>query len=177
MISERTLRLLPVKVGYDTMSSPVGELTILASQAGLHAVLWDVAIEAFKRKNLPIAWNSVKDYPVIVQTQKQLSEYFEGKRKTFDLPLALQGTGFQMQVWQQLLKIPYGQTLSYGEQAQRLGDKNKSRAVGLANGCNPISIIVPCHRVIGSKGQLIGFAGGLDKKAYLLTLEQRYHSP
>ena len=88
------------------------------------------------------------------------------------MPLSPQGTPFQIQAWQQLSAIPYAETISYGEQAKRLGDKNKSRAVGMANGCNPISIIIPCHRVIGSNGKLVGFAGGLDKKSYLLNLEK-----
>ena len=91
---------------------------------------------------------------------------------TFDIPLCGHGTPFQKQVWKELSKIPYGQTISYGEQAKRLGDKNKARAVGLANGCNPISIIVPCHRVIGCKGHLTGFAGGLESKKYLIDLER-----
>jgi methylated-DNA-[protein]-cysteine S-methyltransferase len=109
---------------------------------------------------------------IIVQTKKQLTEYFQGKRKFFDVPLAPHGTDFQMKAWQQLLKIPYASTISYAEQAEKMGNKNKARAVGRANGSNPISIIIPCHRVIGSNGHLVGFGGGLDKKAYLLALEK-----
>jgi methylated-DNA-[protein]-cysteine S-methyltransferase len=110
----------------------------------------------------------------ITQTKKQLNEYFEGKRKKFDLPLVMSGTDFQIQVWKQLIRIPYAKTITYAEQAERMGNKSKARAVGLANGLNPISIIVPCHRVIGSNGELVGFAGGLDKKAFLLKLEQSF---
>ena len=106
------------------------------------------------------------------QTKKQLEEYFKGKRRLFDVPVVIKGTDFQMQVWEELLKIPYAETISYGEQATRIGDKNKARAVGMANGFNPISILIPCHRVIGSNGHLVGFGGGLDKKAWLLTHEQ-----
>jgi len=95
------------------------------------------------------------------------------QRHVFDLPLVLKGTDFQIQTWKQLLNIPYGQTISYTEQAGKIGDRNKARAVGMANGLNPILIIIPCHRVIGSSGHLVGFGGGLDKKAYLLKLEQK----
>jgi methylated-DNA-[protein]-cysteine S-methyltransferase len=103
---------------------------------------------------------------------RQLQEYFAGNRRDFDLPLDPVGTEFQQQVWHVLRTIPYGETISYGEQARRLGDVNKSRAVGAANGRNPISIIVPCHRVVGSTGKLTGFAGGLDTKAWLLQHER-----
>lgn len=167
-----TVRLLPEGISYDSMDSPVGELVIVASSQALHAILWDVILEH------PVAAGAVRQLKktestnVITKTKKQLMEYFAGKRKIFDLPLSPQGTAFQLQAWQQLRAIPYGHTISYGEQAQRLGNKNKSRAVGMANGCNPISIIIPCHRVIGSNGKLVGFAGGLDKKAYLLDLEK-----
>ena len=113
------------------------------------------------------------NHPMIVKTKAQLKEYFSGKRKTFDIELCIEGTPCQKQVWQELSKIPYGQTISYGEQAQRLGDKNKARAVGLANGRNPVSIIVPCHRVIGNGGHLTGFGGGLKNKELLLSLEAR----
>ncbi|MCX7124214.1 MAG: methylated-DNA--[protein]-cysteine S-methyltransferase, partial [Gammaproteobacteria bacterium] len=113
-----------------------------------------------------------KNEKTIIETKKQLSEYFQGKRKKFDLPLIFKGTDFQMKAWKQLLKIPYGKTISYAEQAEKTGDKNKARAVGMANGQNPISIIIPCHRVIGSNGHLTGFGGGIDKKAILLKLEQ-----
>ncbi len=102
---------------------------------------------------------------------RQFNDYFAGKRTEFDLPLAWDGTDFQQRVWQELLTIPFGKTTSYGELARRLGDTKKSRAVGMANGRNPISIIVPCHRVIGSDGKLTGYGGGLPRKAALLAFE------
>ena len=113
-----------------------------------------------------------KNEQTIIQTKKQLTEYFQNKRKTFDLPLVLNGTEFQIQAWNQLLKIPYATTMCYAEQAEKIGNRNKARAVGMANGLNPISIIIPCHRVIGSNGKLVGFGGGIEKKAYLLNLEK-----
>jgi len=103
---------------------------------------------------------------------KQFSEYFRGKRREFEIPLRLDGTDFQTSVWNELLKIPYGETTSYGELAKRIGNPKAVRAVGLANGRNPIPIVVPCHRVIGSDGKLTGFGGGLENKALLLRLEQ-----
>ena len=106
------------------------------------------------------------------QTKEQLNEYFQGKRNEFDLPLLMKGTDFQKQVWAELLGIPYGTTISYGELASRIGNANGSRAVGLANGRNPISVIVPCHRVIGSNGSLTGYGGGLANKLTLLRLEK-----
>jgi methylated-DNA-[protein]-cysteine S-methyltransferase len=112
-------------------------------------------------------------HPVLHVAVTQLTEYFAGERTAFDLPLAPAGTAFQQQAWAALREIPFGATISYGEQAKRLGDANKSRAVGAANGQNPIPIVVPCHRVVGSTGKLTGFAGGLDTKAWLLEHEQR----
>ena len=167
-----TLQLLPEDATYDRMNSPVGELLIVASSKGLHAVLWDVILDHPIVAEAIRLLKQVKNTVIISEAKKQLIEYFAGKRILFDLPLSPQGTPFQIQAWQQLSAIPYAETISYGEQAKRLGDKNKSRAVGMANGCNPISIIIPCHRVIGSNGKLVGFAGGLDKKSYLLNLEK-----
>lgn len=109
--------------------------------------------------------------PVLKETEIQLEEYFLGKRRTFDIPLAPRGTEFQKRVWDQLLKIPYGKYITYGEQAVRLGQPKAARAVGAANGKNPIGIIIPCHRVLGSSGCLTGFAGGLEMKRKLLALE------
>ena len=168
----RLIQQLPADACYDEMDSPVGKLTIIASREKLHVVLWDVECDD------PFIVEAIQELPrmpnnkIISQSKTQLTEYFQGKRKIFDLPLAPSGTEFQQQAWQQLLKIPYAKTISYGEQAHKLGDKNKCRAVGMANSCNPISIIIPCHRVVGSSGKLVGFAGGLDKKAYLLELEK-----
>jgi len=114
------------------------------------------------------------DDPLLLRASSQLEEYFGGARHTFDIPLNFQGTSFQKTVWQALLDIPYGQTRTYGEIAVQIGNAKAVRAVGAANGRNPISIIAPCHRVIGASGQLTGFAGGLDAKRTLLLLEDAY---
>ncbi len=111
------------------------------------------------------------DAAPFAEVKRQLAAYFDRKLRIFDLPLTAHGTPFQMRVWEELGKIPYGSTLSYGELAQRIGNPNASRAVGLANGRNPISIIVPCHRVIGANGSLTGYGGGLERKQALLALE------
>lgn len=154
-----------------TMSSPVGELTLIASPRGLRAVLWPNELDAPHR--LPTADDG---HPaaaaVLSEAITQLGEYFAGERHEFDLPLEPVGTDFQLSAWLQLRQIPYGATISYGEQARRLGDVRKSRAVGAANGRNPISIIVPCHRVIGANGSLTGFAAGVEAKSWLLRHEQ-----
>ena len=113
------------------------------------------------------------DEAVLDETERQLGRYFEGALTEFDLPLGPRGTPFQQRVWATLCDIPYGETISYGEQARRLGDRNKSRAVGAANGKNPIPIVVPCHRVVGSNGHLTGFGGGIEVKAWLLEHELR----
>jgi O-6-methylguanine DNA methyltransferase len=111
--------------------------------------------------------------PVILKFFRQLSEYLEGRRQEFDVPLDLRGSAFQRQVWKELLKIPYGQVISYGEMARRIGRPGACRAVGSANGSNPLPIVVPCHRVIGSNGKLTGYGGGVAMKSFLLQLEGR----
>ena len=113
--------------------------------------------------------------PVIEEAQKELAEYFEGKRRTFDLPLAFAGTDFQKSVWQALQKIGYGETVSYGELACRIGRPKAVRAVGVAVGENPFSIIVPCHRIVGADGSLTGYGGGFEAKKFLLGLESGVH--
>lgn len=163
---------LPKNATYDEMDSPVGKLTIVTSSEGLHAILWDNDRENTEYKKILNNLSKSKNEKIIIETKKQLSEYFQGKRKKFNLPLILNGTDFQIKAWEQLLKIPFGKTISYGEQAEKIGNKNKARAVGMANGQNPISIVIPCHRVIGSNGHLTGFGGGINKKAILLKLEQ-----
>jgi len=168
----RGVKFLPKSATYAEMSSPVGTLTIITTKNGLHAVLWDGDCKVPECEQVIQRLRKSQNEQTIVETKKQLTEYFEGKRREFDLPLVINGTDFQVQAWKQLLKIPYSKTITYAEQAEKLGNKNKARAVGLANGLNPISIIIPCHRVIGSNGQLVGFGGGLDKKSYLLELEQ-----
>ena len=112
------------------------------------------------------------DSPLLTEAFRQLEEYFRGERKNFDLPLELHGTDFQRRVWQELLKIPYGETVSYKNIAERVGNPYAARAVGMANNKNPIPIIIPCHRVIGSNGKLVGYAGGLELKQKLLELEK-----
>lgn len=165
---------LPLDSTYGTIATPVGPLTALVSSRGLHRIVWGneqqteeclQALQIFKKN---------EQHPIFLQTAKALQEYFAGERSTFDLPLVLHGTDFQMKAWQALSNIPYGQTLSYAEQAEKIGNRNKARAVGMANHYNPISIIIPCHRVIGANGQLTGFAGGLELKQYLLTLEKKF---
>ncbi|MEO6653794.1 MAG: methylated-DNA--[protein]-cysteine S-methyltransferase [Ilumatobacteraceae bacterium] len=154
------------------MDSPIGELTILAVDDGLLAIDWrDDVGHHTDVSGSPVSDVAPEDHPVLQRVVHQLREYFAGERTHFDLPLAAQGTTFQQQAWDALVRIPYGETVSYGEQATMLGDKNKARAVGAANGRNPIPIIVPCHRVVGSNGKLTGFAGGLDTKAWLLDHE------
>jgi methylated-DNA-[protein]-cysteine S-methyltransferase len=153
--------------------SPVGSLTIIASDVGLRAILWPDDNPA--RVRLPDATDE-PSHPVLVTTVGQLVEYFAGDRIEFDVPLDAVGTKFQRSAWASLRTIRYGTTVSYGEQAERMGDRRKARAVGAANGRNPISIIVPCHRVIGATGALTGFAGGTETKAWLLAHEQRVAS-
>ncbi|WP_446744137.1 methylated-DNA--[protein]-cysteine S-methyltransferase [Silvibacterium acidisoli] len=152
------------------VDSPVGKLRLVASDKGLVAVLWEN--DSPKRVRLE---DSQEDpgHRILAKAEKQLQEYFAGTREEFSIPLDMRGTAFQKNVWEALLGIPFGETRSYGQLASQLGSPTASRAVGAANGRNPVSIIVPCHRVIGSTGKLTGFAGGLDTKETLLTLESR----
>lgn len=152
-----------------TLDSPVGRLTFVGSDAGLRAVLWPV--ERPGRVPLPPDLVERPDHPVLARAVAQVGEYLAGGRRTFDVPLDLHGTAFQVKVWRGLLAIDYGTTSTYGAEAARLGDARKARAVGAAVGRNPVSIIVPCHRVVGANGTLTGFAGGLDAKRLLLSLE------
>ena len=177
MRNSRYIRNLPDNSVYDEMDSPVGKLTIIASSKGLHCILWDLDRNDMDCENRINSLPKARNEKIIVHTKLQLNEYFNGQRQKFDLPLAPNGTAFQLQAWQQLIQIPYSETILlsfYGEQAQKIGDKNKARAVGMANGLNPISIIIPCHRVIGHDGKLVGFGGGIERKQYLLELEQRW---
>ncbi len=165
-----------------TMPTPIGLLTIVANDHGIVAICWDTETAGSE----PDARNPVDrklgdefvdvapgtgEHEVLDRAVEQLGEYFDGQRIDFDLPLDPDGTAFQRRAWDALVQIPFGETISYGEQAVMLGDKNKSRAVGAANGKNPIPIVVPCHRVVGSNGHLTGFAGGLNVKAWLLDHE------
>lgn len=155
---------------FKTIPSPVGALTLVASDAGLTAILWeDDRPGRVKLGDLEEA----PEHPVLAEAERQLQGYFAGERKRFDVPLDFRGTDFQKRVWAALLTIPFGETRSYGEIARQIGRPGASRAVGAANGRNPISIIAPCHRVIGSNGSLTGFAGGLAAKELLLGMERR----
>lgn len=154
---------------YKFMASPVGELKLVASDKGLAAILWED--DNPKRVRLNLVDEEPRN-PILMETERQLTEYFAGRRKAFTVKLDFNGTDFQKSVWRTLLKIPFGQTRTYGEIAKSLDNPKAVRAVGAANGKNPISIIAPCHRVIGSTGKLTGFAGGLEVKARLLKLER-----
>lgn len=151
------------------IESPVGPLQLVASEKGLCAINFN-ATKAHQQA-LAGSMQDGTNHTLLVKAQKQLTEYFAGKRKEFDVLLDMQGTVFQIKAWKQLQKIPYGQTISYGEQARGMGDPKKARAVGAANGRNPLPIIVPCHRVIGSNGALVGFSSGVKIKEMLLELE------
>ncbi|EKT4520988.1 methylated-DNA--[protein]-cysteine S-methyltransferase [Pseudomonas putida] len=155
---------------FTLMQSPVGTLTLVARGDCLAAVLWEQERE--NRVRLGELRRS-DTHPTLTETARQLGEYFAGQRQRFELPLDFHGTDFQRQVWAALLTIPFGETRSYSEIARQIGKPSAVRAVGAANGRNPISIIAPCHRVIGASGSLTGFAGGLQAKQYLLALEGR----
>lgn len=146
--------------------SPIGELIVESDGVSLTSIL-------FKGDDLAIDQNPDD---IVNQCVGQLKEYFSGDRKTFDLPLNPKGTDFQHKVWDKVSNIPFGQTTSYGNIAVDLGDLKLNRAVGLANGANPIPIIIPCHRVIGRDGSLTGYAGGLERKKWLLNHEAQFHS-
>jgi methylated-DNA-[protein]-cysteine S-methyltransferase len=148
--------------------SPVGRLTLVASDRGLRALLWPV-----ERPGRVVFEDDPRDahHPIFTQTTDELAEYFEGKRRDFTIPLDPVGTEFQRAVWRGLCDIPLGETRTYGALARDLGRPKASRAVGAATGRNPISILIPCHRLVGSKGALTGFAGGLETKRWLLAHE------
>lgn len=153
---------------HKVMHSPVGALTLVATERGLAAVLWEH--ERDGRVHVGLEHEDAR-HPVLLEAERQLTEYFAGRRETFALTLDPQGTPFQRAVWDALRTIPFGQTRSYAEIARQIGRPTAVRAVGAANGRNPLSIVTPCHRVIGTDGRLTGFAGGLDRKAFLLRLE------
>lgn len=159
MTSALSTRILP---------SPVGVLTLVASDVGLRAVLWpdDEGRVRFDAELIP-----ADDHPILDAAEQQLREYFAGERVQFDLPLDLRGTEFQVAVWRSLAEIPFGATSSYGAQADAIGRPRAVRAVGAANGRNPVSIVLPCHRIVGKDGSLTGFAGGLRAKKFLLEHE------
>ncbi|MDY6550663.1 methylated-DNA--[protein]-cysteine S-methyltransferase [Acinetobacter faecalis] len=152
------------------IQTPVGQLTLVAHDQALVAVLWENDDPTRVKLSESFEQN---EHPLLVEVEKQLAEYFEGQRTQFIIPLDFQGTVFQKSVWSALLQIPFGETRSYKEIAESIGNIKAVRAVGAANGKNPISIIAPCHRVIGANGKLVGFAGGLKNKDILLNLESK----
>ena len=160
-----------------TLSTPLGDMLAVASPAGL-CLLEFVGQKGVERELAQVeavrgSLAQMGDSPILAQTQAELAEYFAGQREQFAVPLDLVGTAFQMAAWQALLAIPHGQTRSYAQQACAIGQPSATRAVAAANGANKVSIIVPCHRVIGSNGSLTGFGGGLARKEALLALEGR----
>lgn len=156
-------------LSYQFLDSPVGQLKLVAHETALVAVLWEN--ENPDRVRLAELTEDSK-HPILLETARQLNEYFARKRQSFDLPLDFAGTEFQQKVWQALLTIPFGETRSYKQIAEQVGNVKAVRAVGAANGKNPISIIAPCHRVVGANGKLVGFAGGLENKDILLKIEK-----
>jgi methylated-DNA-[protein]-cysteine S-methyltransferase len=150
------------------LDSPIGPLLLTSDGESLTGLYMGTPS---KQPQMGSDWIEGSDAGPLTRAERQLMEYFSGNRKVFDLPLELEGTEFQKRVWWQLSKIPFGETLSYGQLANRLGNPNASRAVGLANGRNPIAVIVPCHRVIGADGSLTGFGGGIPRKRWLLSHE------
>lgn len=154
---------------YTHIDSPLGPLLITADGDMLTRVYMNNPPDG---ANVGAGWLSDPGAPVLAEAKRQLDAFFAGTRTEFDLPLAPRGSDFQLRVWQELKTIAYGETVSYGDIARRIGLPNASRAVGLANGSNPISIIVPCHRVIGANGKLTGYGGGIQRKAALLDFER-----
>ena len=153
---------------YKIIGSPLGKLKLVASEKGLAAVLWENDDPRRVRLGPQV---EDADNKLLKEAERQLHAYFKGELKKFTVPLDFNGTDFQKSVWAALLTIPFGETRSYAEIARQIGKPDASRAVGAANGRNPIAIIAPCHRVIGMSGDLTGFGGGLDAKAFLLSLE------
>jgi|HubBroStandDraft_5_1064220.scaffolds.fasta_scaffold268992_1 methylated-DNA-[protein]-cysteine S-methyltransferase len=156
-------------MNYCYLDSPIGKLLIAGDSDAIHQINF---AKNGKPSRPEAEWQESSRGP-LAQAARQLTEYFAGKRTDFDLPLAPEGTEFQRSVWRRLQEIPYGETISYGELARRVGNPKASRAVGAANGQNPIPIVIPCHRVIGANGKLTGFGGGLPTKEALLALEAR----
>lgn len=159
---------------FQKLRTAIGHLTLVATEIGLRAVLWP---DDNDRISLPAKLTKSDGDPVLTKTAMQIEQYFAGERTNFDLPLDLRGTDFQKAAWISLASIPYGETWTYKQQAERLGRPKAMRAVGAANGKNPVSIVLPCHRVIGADGALTGFAGGLGTKKHLLLLEGALPNP
>ncbi|MDH3285968.1 MAG: methylated-DNA--[protein]-cysteine S-methyltransferase [Acidobacteriota bacterium] len=163
----------PEAACWATFKDPIGQAFAVACNGELNRLLHfssRAQALAWWRRELPTALEN-RDAPPFPELRRQLDEYYRGARTRFDLPLAPHGTYFQESVWRALTEIPFGSTLTYGELAERIGRAGAARAVGRANGDNPIGVVIPCHRVIGSDGSLTGYAGGIDRKRYLLELE------
>jgi len=156
------------ELSHTTLNTPLGPLQLSASGAGLTGVY----MQAHKQCPGTLHGENNPEHPVLVRAAQQLRAYFAGEANDFDLPLDAQGTAFQTRVWNALQTIPYGETRSYAQLAEMVGAPKAARAVGLANGRNPLSIVVPCHRVIGADGSLTGYGGGLENKRFLLKLEK-----
>ena len=154
---------------YKRMATPVGTLTLAATDDGLAAILW----ENDRPSRVPLhVVAEANQHPVLVEAERQLTEYFAGRRTCFELKTDVSGTAFQRSVWNALVTIPFGETRTYSDIARQIGHPRAARAVGAASGRNPLSIVAPCHRVVGASGALTGFAGGLETKAQLLELER-----
>ncbi len=156
---------------YIVVESPIDPITVLSDGSHITGLYMS---GPDGKPELDAKWTDGSDLPILVCAREQLEAYFAGELQNFNLPLAGGGTEFQVKVWAALRDIPYGETISYGTLASRIGNSNASRAVGLANGKNPISIVVPCHRVIGTSGKLVGFGGGLNRKSWLLNHERKH---
>ncbi len=167
MFDLQRVKKLPGETVWGEVASPLGPLTVLASDDGVRAIAFEGERAARAKIGLPRA----VAHAVIDAAVEQLTIYFDGTLKIFDLPLDLHGTDFQKRVWKLLLKIPFGETRTYGDIARALGSVGAAQAVGAANGNNPVAIVVPCHRVIGASGDLTGYAGGIKKKKFLLAHE------
>ncbi len=165
-----TVRTVPRS--HTAIDSPIGPLTLIAEDGRLAGVHMEITRYEPAAGELGQAVTGDSE-PVLAAAARQLDAYFDGELTDFDLPLSLAGSRFQRSVWAALRDIPYGETISYGGLARRIGQPSASRAVGLANGRNPVSIVIPCHRVIGADGSLTGYGGGMDRKRFLLALEQR----
>ena len=159
-------------IDYKRIETPLGYIRIEADRKGISGIYFCGEEETKTKEDGRI--RGQEESSVILEAERQLREYMEGRRKKFELPLSIEGTEFQKKVWQELCRIPYGETRTYGQIAALVGNPKAGRAVGMANHKNPISIVVPCHRVIGANQKLVGYGGGLDKKKALLELESRY---
>lgn len=157
---------------YSTMPSPIGELTLVGDGSKLTGILMERDLATGAHGPL-VREGWIRDDDALLDARRQLAAYFEGELTMFDLPIVMEGTPFQMRVWESLRSIPFGETVSYAEIARRIGNATAVRAVGAANGRNPVAIVVPCHRVIGADGSLTGYGGGIERKKWLLAHEER----